>query len=50
MLTALVQIEHDGDRLTEDELISVVGFLMFAGFETTGGLLSTSIVALFQKS
>jgi pimeloyl-[acyl-carrier protein] synthase len=35
-----------GERLTTDELIAMIGFLMFAGHETTSALLGNSIVAL----
>lgn len=48
LITALVEIEDEGERLTRDELISHVGILMFAGHETTTGLLGNAIVALAQ--
>jgi cytochrome P450 len=44
LITALVEAEEDGDRLTRDELITMVGFLMGAGYETTSGLLGNAIV------
>ncbi|MEM7339534.1 MAG: cytochrome P450 [Actinomycetota bacterium] len=46
LLSALVEAEADGDRLSEDELVSMVAFLLFAGYETTMGLIGTSLVAL----
>ncbi len=48
LLTALVQIEDEGERLTRDELIAHVGLLMFAGHETTTGLLGNATLALAQ--
>jgi cytochrome P450 len=49
LITALVQAEEDGDKLSEDELVSMVFLLLFAGFETTTHLISTSVVALEQN-
>jgi cytochrome P450 len=46
LLTALVEVEQDGDRLTRDELVVMVAFLMGAGFETTSNLLGNAIMAL----
>lgn len=46
LVTALVQAEDDGGRLSRDELIAMVALLMFAGHETTTGALGNSIVAL----
>ena len=49
LITALVQAEEDGDKLSEDELISMVFLLLFAGFETTTHLISDSVIALEQN-
>lgn len=46
LISELVRVEQDGDRLNEDELISMVFLLLFAGFETTTHLISTSVIAL----
>lgn len=46
LITALVEAEDDGDQLTRDELVTMVGFLMGAGYETTSGLLGNAIVHL----
>ena len=46
LISSLVEVAEDGDRLTEDELVSMVGFLMAAGHETTSGAIGNSIVAL----
>lgn len=49
LITELVHAEEDGDKLSEDELISMVFLLLFAGFETTTHLISDSIIALEQN-
>ncbi len=46
LLTALVQAEEDGERLSRDELIAMVATIMGAGFETTSGVLGASIIHL----
>lgn len=48
LVTALVQAEDDGDRLGEDELISMVFLLLFAGHETTVNLIGNGVLALLQ--
>ena len=48
ILTALIEAEEDGDRLAENELISLVFLLIIAGFETTVHLLSNSVMTLTQ--
>jgi cytochrome P450 len=48
LITALVEAEHSGDRLSDDELQSMVMLLLLAGHETTVHLLSTSILTLLQ--
>lgn len=49
MLTALVTPEDEGDALSEDELISMIVQLFFAGFETTEGLIGNGMLALFHN-
>jgi cytochrome P450 len=47
LLTALVQVqEEDGDRLSSDELITMVLTLVIAGHETTAHLISNGTLAL----
>lgn len=46
LVTALVELEGDEDRLTRSELVSMVGMLIFAGHETTDGLLGNALLAL----
>lgn len=46
LMTGLAFAEHDGDRLTEDELVAMFGIILFAGHETTAGMLGNALVAL----
>ncbi|MDA8195412.1 MAG: cytochrome P450 [Thermaerobacter sp.] len=48
LLTALLQAREEGDRLTEDELITMVTLLVVAGHETTVNLIGNGLWALFQ--
>ncbi|MGI9598921.1 MAG: cytochrome P450 [Acidimicrobiales bacterium] len=48
LISGLALVDEDGDRLSDDELVGMVGLLMFAGHETTSGLLGNSILALAQ--
>jgi len=42
---ALAEAE-DGDRLSEDELVAVAGLILFAGHETTSGMIALSVLML----
>jgi cytochrome P450 len=46
LISVLVSAADDGDRLDNDELLALLGFLLFAGHETTTALLGNSLVAL----
>jgi cytochrome P450 len=48
LISHLVQIEEEGDRLSQSELLSMVGLLILAGHETTSNLISTGILALLD--
>lgn len=48
LLSALVQAEEAGDRLSEDELLGMALLLLFAGYETTVNLVSSAALALLQ--
>ncbi|MFD8118359.1 cytochrome P450 [Streptomyces microflavus] len=48
LLTALIDAEDDGDRLTHDELVAQVAMLYVAGYETTVNLISGGILALLR--
>lgn len=48
ILSALVRIEDNGDRLDHMELLSMVFVLLVAGHETTVNLIANGMLALFQ--
>jgi hypothetical protein len=48
LLSALVQAEMQGDRLTEHELLANCALLLSAGFETTAYLLGNAVHALLR--
>jgi cytochrome P450 len=49
LISALVAVEEQGDKLTEDELLTMTALLFAAGFETTTNLLANSVVALLRN-
>lgn len=49
MLSALIAVEEEGDRLTEDELLSNIILLFAAGHETTMNLIGNGMLALFRN-
>jgi cytochrome P450 len=48
LLTALVEAEDDGDRLSNDELLSTAMLLLIAGHETTVNLIANGTLALLR--
>jgi cytochrome P450 len=46
ILTGLIQADEAGERLTDDELVSMVMLLILAGYETTVHLITNSVVSL----
>ncbi|MCI0572138.1 MAG: cytochrome P450 [Myxococcaceae bacterium] len=48
LISQLVQAEEDGDKLTEDELVSMVFILYIAGHVTTVNLLGNGVFALLS--
>jgi cytochrome P450 len=48
LLTALVQAEEAGDRLSEDELLGMVFLLLLAGHETTVNLIGNGVLTLIE--
>ena len=48
LLSALVQAEEAGDRLDEDELLSMAILLLVAGYETTVHLIGNAVLTLLQ--
>jgi cytochrome P450 len=49
LISALVAAVDDGDRLSEDELVTMAALLFAAGFETTTHLLGNGLVALLHN-
>jgi pimeloyl-[acyl-carrier protein] synthase len=49
LLSALIQAEEQGDRLTEDELFANCVLLMIAGHETTTNLIGNGMLALMRN-
>ncbi len=48
LISQLVQLEEAGDRLNEDELLSMIALLIFAGHETTSNLIGNGTLMLFD--
>ena len=48
LLSALIDAEEAGDRLSPDELVAMVVQLIFAGHETTQNLLGNGLFRLLQ--
>ncbi|MGI9622991.1 MAG: cytochrome P450, partial [Acidimicrobiales bacterium] len=49
LISALIEVEEEGERLTTPELISTVILLFSAGMETTQNLIGNGLGALFQN-
>jgi cytochrome P450 len=49
-MTALVQAEQDGDKLSENELLAMAFLLLVAGHETTVHLIGGGVLALLENS
>ena len=50
LISSLVELEEEGERLSEHELLSMCGFLIVAGHETTMALLGNGMLALLRHS
>jgi len=48
LLSALAQAESDGDRLSDDELVTMASLLFGAGFETTTNLFGNGLLGLLR--
>ena len=48
LLSELVHVEEEGDRLTDDELVATCVLLLFAGHETTTHHLANGLAALMR--
>jgi cytochrome P450 len=49
LMSALVQAQEAGDKLSEDELLTMIFLLIVAGYETTVNLISSGTLALLQN-
>jgi cytochrome P450 len=49
LITALVQAEEAGDRLSEEELMGMILLLLIAGYETTVNLIGNGALALIDN-
>lgn len=49
LLSALVEVEENGDRLSPDELVAMVANLLFAGHDTTRSFLSIALPLLLDN-
>ena len=49
LITALVQAEEAGDKLTEAELVGTISLLMIAGYETTVNLIANGALELIEN-
>ncbi|KAF9113023.1 hypothetical protein BGX30_007105, partial [Mortierella sp. GBA39] len=48
LISQLIAIEEEGDRLSETELVSMITLLIFAGHETTSNLIATGSLMLLD--
>lgn len=48
LVSALIQAEEAGDKLSEDELLAMAFLLLVAGHETTVNLISSGVLALLE--
>ncbi|MFD0617739.1 cytochrome P450 [Paenibacillus sp. GCM10027629] len=48
LVSALIQAETEGEKLTENELYSMIFLLIIAGYETTVNLIGNGVLALLQ--
>jgi cytochrome P450 len=46
LISRLALVQEDGDRLTDDELVAMLGILLIAGYETTVNLIATGVLLL----
>ncbi|MEK6334082.1 MAG: cytochrome P450 [Acidobacteriota bacterium] len=49
LITALVQAEEAGDKLSRDEVVAMIALLLIAGYETTVNLIGSGALALIQN-
>lgn len=49
LISALIAIQSEGDRLSENEMVSMCTLLLFAGHETTVNLIGNGVLALLRN-
>jgi cytochrome P450 len=49
LISQMIAIEEEGDRLSEAELLSTITLLIFAGHETTSNLIATGALMLLDR-
>ncbi|MEU1201618.1 cytochrome P450 [Streptomyces sp. NPDC005813] len=49
LLSDLIAVRDEGDRLSEDELMSLAFLILFAGYENTVQLIGNAVLALLQN-
>lgn len=49
LLSALLRAEHDGDRLTRDETVTMVANLLVGGHDTTGSQIGCTLLTLLAR-
>lgn len=49
LLSALLAVREEGDRLSDDELISMVYLFLIAGHETTANLIANGMLLLLER-
>ena len=49
LMTSLIRAEHDGDRLTRDETVTMVANLLVGGHDTTASQIGCTLLTLLAR-
>src|SRR5947209_11806999 len=49
LISRLISVEEEGDRLSEDEMLAFCNLLLVAGNETTSNLIGNGLLALLRN-